>query len=230
MTYQEITTFFKNLPSALPIGNGLTGEDSPMLRFINQQESPQGMSVGQLIWQPETNEILFQLAVDASFLFTFLAGSGQMAAPTPSSLPLRDSKPHSKPRKPANILQHVEKALKDYHRVPRLVRNPLTEILDLQEYQRDSDHASQVNGLALRRALDQTIDTVTGPNKPKMGASHRHKWQPEHYLHLRYREGQSHKDLAAWMDYTERHLQRKRKELIQDATTLLWQQVKSSKF
>jgi len=60
-----------------------------------------------------------------------------------------------------------------------------------------------------------------------MGASHRHKWQPEHYLHLRYRLRCSHKDLAAWMDYTERHLQRKRKELIRDAATLLWQQART---
>ena len=227
MTYPEITTFLNNLPSTLPIGNVLAGKPSPTLRFMNsQQESPQGMSVGELIWQPETNEILFQLAIDPTVLFAFLASNGQMTAPSPSSRPQNHVKPHNKPRKPANMLEHVEKALKDYHRVPRLARNPLTEILDLRNYQHHSDHASQANGLALRRALDQTIDTVTGPNKPKMGTSHRHKWQPEHYLHLRYREGQSHKDLAAWMDYTERHLQRKRKELIRDAATLLWQQAK----
>ena len=228
MTYQEITALWENFTTTLPIGNALAGERSPTFRFINQQqESPEGMSVGQLIWQPETNEIQLHLAVDPSFLFAFLLNSGQMAAPGLSSLPQNNVKPHSKTRKPANIEKHVEKALKDYHSVSRLARNPLTEILDLRTYQRVSDHASQANGLALRRALDQTIDAVTGPNKPKMDASHRHKWQPEHYLHLRYRERQSHKDLAAWMDYTERHLHRKRKELIRDAATLLWQQART---
>ncbi|MGB0384359.1 MAG: hypothetical protein ACPGWR_06000 [Ardenticatenaceae bacterium] len=242
MTSQEITTFLENLPTTLPIGNALAGGPSPTLRFISQQQvSPDGMRMGELVWLPETNEIQFQLVVEPSFLFAFLLNSGQMAAPalrpfdklsasqaqepplSLSSLPQN----HVKPRKPPNIEKDVEKALKDYHRVPRLAGNPLTQILDLRAYQRDSDHATQANGLALRRALDQTIDAVTGPNKPKMGASHRHKWQPEHYLHLRYREGQSHKDLAAWMDYTERHLQRKRKELIRDAATLLWQQARN---
>jgi hypothetical protein len=133
--------------------------------------------------------------------------------------------PLTNPNQPADIKKYVERALKDYHRLPRLARNPLTEMLDLRRCWRPEDSLFH-EGLALRGMLDQVIDAMIGGDKSS--AWGRREYRLEHYLDLRYRKGKAHKKIAeTHLLYSQRHLHRKRDELILDVATLLlsWYQI-----
>ncbi|MBV7336263.1 hypothetical protein KFU94_50130 [Chloroflexi bacterium TSY] len=125
----------------------------------------------------------------------------------------------SQPLSPDEIYAYVEQALRDFHFVARLAKNPLVEMLDLTPFRLPEDNAFQVQGLALQRLIDQVITAIT--NVPSNVELARHNWRLEHYLHLRYRQEIKHRDLASWMGYTDRHLLRLRRELVMEAAELM---------
>ncbi|MBI4675894.1 MAG: hypothetical protein HY741_29995 [Chloroflexi bacterium] len=117
------------------------------------------------------------------------------------------------------LMQWVERALDDYHFLPRLAENPLAQYLDLRAFRRMRDFGSAADGWALRRALDAAIDAIVGEDaKTRDGA----RVRIERYLDWRYREQVSVREIAGRVNYSERHLQRLRDELIEQlARTLL---------
>jgi len=118
-----------------------------------------------------------------------------------------------------DVLTAVERALEDYHFLPRLAQNPLTEYLDLRAFRRLRDLGPAAKGWALRRALDAAMDAIVGDDaKSRDGA----RIRLERYLHWRYRDDVQVGEIAKRLNYSERHLQRLRDELIaQLALTLL---------
>ena len=118
-----------------------------------------------------------------------------------------------------DLVKHVEQALQDYHQATKLTRNPIVRYLDLDPFRQPGDNSMIADGLALRRALDQGIDAISGrdteTNPPPS------QWRLQDYLHLRYREDVSHKDIAQRMGYSCRHLLRLRKELLLELTEVL---------
>lgn len=107
------------------------------------------------------------------------------------------------------LIKYIERALEDYQSIPRLVQNPLTRLLDLQAFRKSDDPPEVADGWALRRALDAGIDAITGgtPSADK-------PVRLEQYLHLRYRKRIPAKDIAAELNYSQRHLQRLRSEMV----------------
>lgn len=117
------------------------------------------------------------------------------------------------------IFEYVEQALNDYHFLPRLAQNPLAEYLDLRAFRRLRDLGPAAKGWALRRALDAAMDAIVGEDvKSRDGA----RIRVERYLHWRYRDDVQVGEISRRLNYSERHLQRLRDELVaQLALTLL---------
>ncbi|MEM7134308.1 MAG: hypothetical protein AAF702_49010 [Chloroflexota bacterium] len=120
---------------------------------------------------------------------------------------------------PEEIMVYVEQALQDFHSTARLSKNPLVELIDLTTYRSQRETLSQNRGAALKQLLEQIITAISGISSDEKLS--RSQWRLEHYLHLRYREGILHKDLASHLGYTDRHLLRLRRELILEAAELI---------
>lgn len=118
-----------------------------------------------------------------------------------------------------SIKGHVKRALKDYHSLNRLSKNPLTKLLNLDSYQLPNDNPLTASGIALRRLLDQVLDAISGLQSGERISLE--KVRLEYYLALRYREGISHSDLSIYIGYADRHLQRLHNELITEAAELM---------
>ena len=112
----------------------------------------------------------------------------------------------------------VEDALKNYHKLGKLEQNALARFfLPFEEGARDPFAAAK----ALRHALDEAIERLSAPDEsPPTGAGP----NPAEYLDLRYRQGLLHKEIAARWGYTERHLLRLRRELI-EAVALFFERI-----
>ena len=120
---------------------------------------------------------------------------------------------------PEEIVVYVDQALRDFHSTARLAKNPLTQFVNLDAYQVPGNRAIQVPGIALQQFLDQVITAISGVSAEEKLA--RSKWRLEHYLHLRYRAGIQHQDLASQLGYGERHLLRLRRELVLEVADLI---------
>lgn len=115
---------------------------------------------------------------------------------------------HSVATIPTELIAEVLNNLFDYH---ELANNPLSQNLNLSRHRRGDDPPALAPGYALHRALNEALDQFTGaaPRSIYDKGLHIH-----HYLHFRYREEVSHKDLAIALDYDPRHLRRIRRDLL----------------
>ncbi|MBI5650385.1 MAG: hypothetical protein HZC40_08070 [Chloroflexi bacterium] len=113
---------------------------------------------------------------------------------------------------PAQILECIEDALKDYHYIPRLQTNPLTQLLDLRKYHRQNDPPHFSYGWALRHALDDAIAIIEG--SVTLGEPNTGTLRVERYLSHRYRERIKHFRIAMETGWSERQLDRLRRELL----------------
>lgn len=118
----------------------------------------------------------------------------------------------------AEIHDYLEQAFKDYNSLGKLGRSLLVPLLqtDLTVFAREEPINS--GGLALRHLLDTLIARVCGVETDSIIP--RAEWRAEQYLHLRYRQGIAHKDLAEPTGFSERHLQRIRQKQIRQAVEL----------
>ncbi len=126
---------------------------------------------------------------------------------------------------PEDILGDVESALQNYHFTPRLAANRLTRLLDLRRFSLPQDPIPFASGLTLRRALDEALDALVENREIDL-----HRPTPvraAQYLHLRYRQLLSMPEIAERLNYSDRHLRRLGKELIQQVAEVLLTQSRS---
>ena len=131
---------------------------------------------------------------------------------------------HRSPLTVADLVPHMERALQDYHSKAKLACNPLAKMLPPELMDDDGGRCAHP-GVALRRVLDSLIDAESGLAATELPP--RSQWRLEHYVHLRYRQEIQHKELASWLGYSERHLQRLRREQTRDLAELLLEDLRS---
>lgn len=120
---------------------------------------------------------------------------------------------------PETICEDVERALCHLHNPAQLAKNPLVQLLDLEQWTPPVEGHLHSPGRALKQLLNEVVTTISGVDAgQKLTPS---QWRLDHYLHLRYRVGIQHKDLAARLGYTERHLSRLRREHLLEAAELI---------
>jgi hypothetical protein len=119
---------------------------------------------------------------------------------------------------PEQILKFIEDALKDYNFIPRLHTNPLTQLIDLRPFRRDVDPPDFGKGWALRHALDEAIDAIEGSAPQHNPGSLR----VERYLSHRYRTRLKHYQIAMKTGWSERNLDRLRRELLERMAGILF--------
>lgn len=118
------------------------------------------------------------------------------------------------------ILKYVEDALKDLIFIPRLEQNPLTSLIDLRPFQYDDDPPHYIKGRALQRALDEAISAIEGSASQTTNDSE--VLRAERYLSLRYRERMKHYQIAQKTGWSDRNLERLRRELLERVASFLF--------
>jgi|GEM_PF-3076901 hypothetical protein len=119
---------------------------------------------------------------------------------------------------PEQILKFIEDALKDYNFIPRLQTNPLARLIDLRPYRREDDPPDFAKGWALRHALDAAINAIEGSApQPNPGSL-----RVERYLSHRYRARLKHYQIAMKTGWSERNLDRLRRELLERMAGILF--------